>query len=157
MSFYLGAYAIINPFEEMSESTIKICSNDVTHFIENSYSDMKKINFCSVCGKNLIIKPTGKSQIRESNHFNLKNIKKIDFNSNKFDCIELNNKKTLWKIKDKNFALNIEDHNQGNQEIHKGFREKSIKYFNTYFYEYEEFFEKNDILFVVDFGFISEI
>ena len=156
MSFYLGPYAIVNPFEEISGSLKKTCPQGHSHVV-NYNLNFNQINFCSRCGEKLITTDTTKNNLIETNHFNLKHYKKIDLNSDKFDCLELNNKKTIWKIKNNKFSLFVEENNQGSQEISNDLREKSIIYFNQVFNGYENFFEENNILFVVDFGFISEI
>lgn len=157
MSFYLGPYAIVNPFEEISGGNNKYCSKDKSHFINHQHLKTKDIHYCSICGEKLTVNNIENKKLKESNIFNLRYYKNLKVNSDDFDFLELNNQKTIWKIKSYQFSLNIDDSNNGSQEITKEFREKSIIYFNQLFHDYEDFFEKNDILYIVDFGFISEI
>lgn len=156
MSFYLGPYAIVNPFEDISEGSNKYCSKDFSHFINNKHLKTKDINYCSICGSKLTIKNIESKKLKESNIFNLKHYKKLEMNGDNFDYLDFNNQKTIWKIKNPKFAL-IVNENKVIQEITNDFRERSINYFNQLFHEYEHFFEENNILYVVDFGFISEI
>lgn len=157
MSFYLGPYAIVNPFEEISEGSNKYCSKDLSHFNNHKNFKTNEIHYCSICGEKLTVKNIESKKLKESNIFNLKHYKNLKINSDNFNCLELNNQKTIWKIKDTQFSLSVDENNKGKQELTKDLRERSIVYFNQLFHDYEKFFEENNILYVVDFGFISEI
>lgn len=157
MSFYLGPYAIVNPFEDISEGSHKYCSKDFSHFINNQHLKTKDIHYCSICGERLTVKNIESKKLKESNIFNLKHYKNLKINGDNFDYLDLNNQKTIWRIKNPNFALIVNENNKGSQELTKDLRERSIIYFNQLFHDYEKFFEENNILYVVDFGFISEI